>query len=168
MDRSKTKQFCTRCFTFPKREEQNYILSFFFAEVPLAPPKIFAIDVGVHTVSVMWETQPNVTYMLQALNGSNEVSSKYCTNVTADNTTTCTLNDLAEDNLYVVRVNASFEGYSAVEQVYVHTKVKGVRQNNKGTYPMQTKPKRKNKQTNRQDRQTNKQSYRHTDRHIRE
>ena len=135
---------------------------FFLSLVPLAPPKIFAIDVGVHTVSVMWETQPNVTYMLQALNGSNEVSSKYCTNVTADNTTTCTLNDLAEDNFYVVRVNASFEGYSAVEQVYVHTKeMKAVQQNNKGTYPMQTKPKRKNKQTNEEtnnSRQTNKQT----------
>ena len=149
---------------FFKKERTELHFFFFLCLVPLAPPKIFAIDVGVHTVSVMWETQPNVTYMLQALNGSNEVSSKYCTNVTADNTMTCTLNDLAEDNLYVVRVNASFEGYSAVEQVYVHTKVKGVRQNNKGTYPMQTKPKRKNKQTNRQDRQRNKQTNLHTHR----
>ena len=144
---------------------------FFLFLVPLAPPKIFAIDVRVHTVSVMWETQPNVTYMLQALNGSNEVSSKYCTNVTADNTTICTLNDLAEDTLYVVRVNASFEGYSAVEQVYVHTKeMKGVQQNNKGKYPMQTKRKRKNKQTNEEtkgktDKQTNKQTNKVTHTH---
>ena len=78
--------------------------------------------------------------MLQALNGSNEVSSKYCTNVTADITMKCTLNDLAEDTLYVVRVNASFEVYSAVEQVYVHTKeMKEIQQNSKGTYHMRTK-----------------------------
>ena len=133
---------------FSKKERTELHFVFFLCLVPLAPPKIFAIDVGVHTVSVMWETQPNVTYMLQALNGSNEVSSKYCTNVTADNTTICTLNDLAEDTLYVVRVNASFEGYSAVEQVYVHTKeMKGVQQNNKGTYAMHTKTET-NKQTN--------------------
>ena len=102
----------------------------------------------MHTVSVTWETRPNVTYMLLALNGSNELSSKYCTNVTADNTMKCTLNDLAEDTLYVVRVNASFKVYSAAEQVYVHTKgMKEVQQNNKGTYHMRTKQKGNNKQT---------------------
>ena len=145
---------------FSKKERTELHFFFFLCVVPLAPPKIFAIDVGVHTVSVMWETQPNVTYMLQALNGSNEVSSKYCTNVTADNTTICTLNDLTEDTLYVVRVNASFEGYSAVEQVYVHTKeMKEFQQNNKGTYPMQTKPKRRKKRGNKsQDKQANKQT----------
>ena len=147
---------------FSKNLKTELHFIFFLCLVPLAPPKIFAIDVGVHTVSVMWETQPNVTYMLQALNGSNEVSSKYCTNVTADNTMTCTLNDLAEDNLYVVRVNASFKGYSAVEQVYVHTKeMKGVQQNNKGTYPLQTKAKRKK---NEEKKQRGKQKARLTDR----
>ena len=122
---------------FSKKERTGLYFVFFLCLVPLAPPKIFAIDVGVHTVRVMWEPQPSVTYMLQALNGSNEVSSKYCTNVTADNTMTCTLNDLAEDTLYVVSVNASFEGYSALEEVYVHTKeIKGFQQNSKGRYPM--------------------------------
>ena len=116
----------------------------------------------------MWETQPNVTYMLKALNGSKEVSPKHCTNVTADITMKCTLNDLAKDTLYVVRVNASFEVYSAVEQVYVHTKeMKEVQQNNKGAYHMQTNRKGTNKQTNKQtktSKQTSKPKARQTDR----
>ena len=101
--------------------------------------------------------------MLQALNGSNEFPSKYCTNVTANNTMQCTLNDLVEDTLYVVRVNASFEVYSAAEQVYVHTKgMKEVQQNNKGTYHIWTKQKGNNKPT--KSKQTNKQTKGETDR----
>ena len=75
----------------------------------------------------------------------------------------CTLNDLAEDTLYVVRVNASFEVYSAAEQVYVHTKgMKEVQQNNKGMYHIWTKQKGNNKPT----KQTNKQANKRRDRQI--
>ena len=83
--------------------------------------------------------------------------------MTADITRKCTLNDLAEDTLYVVRVNASFEVYSAVEQVYVHTKeMKEIQQNSKGTYHMRTKRIGNNKPT--QSKQINEQTEGKTDR----